>query len=180
MDLDGGGWTLVWAYNFTKFEYFTSIQNAVSPWPAIPNQDPPDVWISTTLPSHPHDYNALDYIQWKEIGEDFLSTSDINHWFSCTPGSGSLVYNTNGRINCRNVKNVSTLCLGNAPSSMYFSSKAYVSFTASQPPYTGVGIFLALEGVKNWASPRGDPCSSGFAPALPNVTGPPHGNMYIR
>ena len=183
MDLDGGGWTLVWAYNFTKFEDFTSVQNAVSPWPNNLNRDPANdnVWVSTTPPSHPHDYNALDYIQWKDIGEDFLSTSDINHWFSCTPGSGNLVRKTTGPINCRNVKNVYSTCLGNAPNSIHFPSRALVLFFGSQPPYTNTGIFSVLDGMKNLAVPYSDPCSTDYSPPAPNVTGRlPHGNMYIR
>ena len=175
MNTDGGGWTLVWAYNFTKFEDFLSPQNAISPWVTIPTQTLAQVRVSTIPPSHPHDYNALDYIQWKDIGQDFMSTSNINHWISCTPGSGSLVLQTTGIINCQNVKNVSPLCLGNAPNTIFFSGTAFVTFIDSSSK-----IFTSLKGVKHLHAPYGDPCGSGVAPDLTNVTGPPHGNMYIR
>ena len=179
MDTDGGGWTLVWAYTFTDFTSF--IRSDITPWPSMPNSASATVPVSTSPPKNTTDFNALDFNLWKDIGSDFMVTSNINHWISCSPGSGSLVAVKYGSITCRNVKNVSEDCLGNAPSRIYISSlNTYFGLKGSIPPYKNNSYYYLFAG--STVSISHDPCSS-YAKNLPGVLSPigvPHGNIFIR
>ena len=181
METDGGGWTLVWAYTFTNFASFTSGSNSLTPWPAMPNKAYATVPVSTTPPQNTTDFNALNFTLWKDIGSHFMVTSNIIHWISCSPGTGSLVAFTSGSISCRNIKNVSTDCLGNAPS-MIRSYPSLAAFTlyASVPPYPANGDSYSFEASTVYR-PVADPCSgSSVAPGVSSPVGVPHGNIFIR
>ena len=120
MDTNGGGWTLVWAYTFTDFAAFDQAINAMTPWPTMPYKAYAQVPVSKSPPKNTTDFNAMEFSLWGAIGSDFLLTSNINHWVSCSPGSGSLVGFRDGTISCKNVRNILNRCQGNAPSSIWF------------------------------------------------------------
>ena len=178
MDTDGGGWTLVWAYTFTDFTSF--IRSDLTPWPSLPNSAYVRVPVSTSPPKNTTDFNALDFNLWKDIGSDFMVTSNVNHWISCSPGSGSLVAFTSGSITCRNVKNVSENCLGNAPTWIaLYTSLPYFGLYGSIPPYDKNKYFYFFE-ASNYISSY-DPCSStSTTPGVLSPIGVPHGNIFIR
>ena len=181
METDGGGWTLVWAYTFTNFASFAYASNDMTPWPAMPNKAFATVPVSTTPPQNTTDFNALNFTLWKDIGSNFTVTSNVNHWISCSPGTGSLVAFTNGSITCRNIKNVSTHCLGNAPSMIIsYTSFAYLVLYASVPPYSANGYFYNFEAMSSHR-PVHDPCSvTSATPGVSSPVGVPHGNIFIR
>ena len=117
MDTDGGGWTLVYHYTLLNKPLTTGLMNdAVTPRPSW-NVDSSRAHtpVSTTPPSSENDLNAMEWILWRTIGEEFLLKSNLVHWISCSPGAGSLVTGVVGSLNCRNVKNVSSQCPGKAP-----------------------------------------------------------------
>ena len=119
MDTDGGGWTLVYSYTFMLQPFASMADNAITPRPNWPinvgaNTHSP---VSTTPPTSETDYAAMDFNLWKNIGQEVLIKSNLNHWFSCTPGAGNLLTRTTGTLNCRVIKNVSSQCPGTAPSS---------------------------------------------------------------
>ena len=179
METDGGGWTLVWAYTFTNFASFASGSNSMTPWPAMPNKASVTVPVSTTPPQTTTDFNAMNFTLWRDIGSNFMVTSNINHWISCSPGTGSLVAFTYGSITCRNIKNVSTDCLGNAPS-MIQTAPSIFTLYASVPPYSANADFYSFEAESSYR-PVHDPCSGGAgAPGVSSPVGVPHGNIFIR
>ena len=179
METDGGGWTLVFAYTFTNFSYFDS-GNYITPWPAAPNKASATVPVSTTPPQTTTDFNALDFTLWKDIGSNFMVTSNLNHWISCSPGTGSLVAFTSGSITCRNIKNVSTNCLGNVPLKIYvYPSIASIDLSQSAPPYENYYGFYRFSAASY--RPIHDPCSTeSFTPGVLSPIGVPHGNIFIR
>ena len=182
MDTAGGGWTLVWAYRFTNFARFLYTTNAMMPWPSMPNKAYAQVPVSTSPPKNKTDFNAMDFSLWGAIGSDFLVTSNINHWISCSPGSGSLVGFRDGTISCKNVRNISDRCPGNAPSHVGFESKdAKFWMSGSVPPYTNTERFNSFEASTNTWRPVQDPCStSSVQPGVPNPDSEPHGNIFIQ
>ena len=182
MDTAGGGWTLVWAYKFTNFAVFHHGTNAVTPWPSMPNKGYSQVPVSKTPPMTTTDYKAMPFPLWSAIGSDFLVTSNINHWISCSPGSGSLVDFRSGTISCKNVRNISVSCPGNAPSHIEVSTQdAEIWMTGSVPPYTNTAIFNDFEGRTDIWRPVQDPCStSSWQPGVSIPDGEPRGNIFIR
>ena len=177
MATNGGGWTLVWAYTFTNFDHFTRGTNDVTPWPSTPTHGYARVRISTSPPQNMTDFNAVDFALWKDIGSNFMLTSNLNHWISCSPDSGSLVHFTSGSIRCHNVRDVSTKCLGNAPSNIYISNnRAEIRL---HDVLFG-SIFYLFEADPNYR-PVQDPCSSdALQPGVSNPIDVPHGNIFIR
>ena len=121
MDTDGGGWTLVYSYTFTIKPLASMAGNTVTPRPNWPINIGAHTYtaVSTTPPTSETDYAAMDFNIWKSIGQEILVKSNLNHWFSCTPGTGSLLTWAEGTLNCGVVKNVSTLCPGTAPSRFF-------------------------------------------------------------
>ena len=181
MDTDGGGWTLVWAYKFTNFANFDWGNNNVAPWPTMPNKVYAEVTVSKTPPMTTTDYKAMKFPLWSAIGSDFLVTSNINHWISCSPGSGSLVDFRDGTISCKNVRNIAGSCPGNAPSNIVFYTMAKFQMKGSVPPYTNTGLFTSFEAETDTTRPVQDPCStSSVQPGVLNPDGEAHGNIFIR
>lgn len=87
MDMDGGGWTLVYSYRFNNYNNFGDVSNAVTPrpnWPApshlmfTPNSYVP---VSTTLPLSETHYGAMDFNLWKKIGNEVNEKSQCNRSF---------------------------------------------------------------------------------------------------
>ena len=178
MDTDAGGWTLVYAYKFTNYASFTDDSNAMTPRPNW--QRTGTVPVSTTPPANTTDFNALDFSKWINIGSEFLLTSNINHWISCTPDIGNLLAWQSGAIKCHNVKNVASQCPGNAPNHFDIRSNGIAIRFSGSSTNTNTGDFFYFEGSQNLYSPSHDPCSSG--PIANNVNPGiiPHGNIYIR
>ena len=119
MDTAGGGWTLVYSNTFTLKPLATTggDSQAVTPRPNWPikveaNTHTP---VSTTPPTSETDYAAMEFTLWKSIGQEILVKSNLNHWFSCTPGAGNLLTWNAGTLNCGVVRNVSSQCPGKAP-----------------------------------------------------------------
>ena len=134
MDTAGGGWTLVYSYTFT-IKPFASINGdaqAVTPrpnWSLRVNNDGrvgelTHTPVSTTPPTSETDYAAMDFNLWKSIGKEILVKSNLNHWITCTPGTGSLLAWTPGTLKCGVVKNVSSQCPGTAPSELKINRRA--------------------------------------------------------
>ena len=117
MDTDGGGWTLVYHYTLHVKPLTTDLSNnAVTPRPNwYVSTSKVHTPVSTTPPSSENDLNAMDYRSWRTIGEEFLLKSNLVHWVSCSPGTGSFVRQIYGSLHCRNIKDVSSQCPGMAP-----------------------------------------------------------------
>ena len=170
METDGGGWTLVYSYTFTKYDTFNNGGNAVTPrpnWPASAATVP----VSTTPPKNETDFNALEFNKWRQIGNEVLIKSNINNWVACSPGTGSLVLMKAGSVNCKIVRRITSKCPNTAPSKLV---------TESRGPYfsaTGVYYYFEAETSGNW--PTHDPCGTNRPNQLKNVYNP-HGNIYIR
>ena len=118
----GGGWTLVYSYTFTNYSSFMSDSNAITPFPNWPASDA-NVPISTTPPCNESSRGALQWYDWKDIGEEFMVKSNINHWIVCQPSGGSIVTNKDGSLSCQNIKNVATACSGVVPNEIYWLSR---------------------------------------------------------
>ena len=118
METDDGGWTLVYSYTFIQ-----PVINSVSPntlrprpsWPITITIGTIHSDISTSPPKDETDYAALNFTQWKLIGQEVLSKSNLNHWFACSPGLGNIVQFTFGSLSCRLKKIVSSKCQGTIP-----------------------------------------------------------------
>ena len=56
------------------------------------------------------DYNAMDFNLWKKLGTEFILKSNVNNWYTCSDGTGSLVFWKKGSINCKLLKNFTGKC----------------------------------------------------------------------
>ncbi|XP_013380941.1 uncharacterized protein LOC106152022 [Lingula anatina] len=188
MDSDGGGWTLVWSYNFTNFG--PELTGALTPRPNWTVSEG-DVPISITPPLNETDFNAVDFWLWSSIGnQQFMVKSTINNWVVCN--GSSLVDFTASPLNCGIVKIVgNSSCsdivpiqfydLGAVNSSHPFGSKGPVLTT-------GIGLSIVetsayyyfrastVEGV----CPAHDPCGTGRCDGHKPDPDMPYGNIYIR
>ena len=170
METHGGGWSLVYSYTFTNYSNFTSITNAVTPrpdWPT-PNANVP---ISTTPPLSESSLGAVDWNLWKDIGEDFMVRSNINNWLVCQPNNGSIVAMKSGSINCQNIKNMTTVCSGEAPIKTRWWSR--------QPILRALSNFYAFDGSIGSGWPAHDPCSMKSNNQKKEVS-KPGGQIYLR
>ncbi|XP_020893402.2 uncharacterized protein LOC110232529 [Exaiptasia diaphana] len=170
MVMEGGGWTLVYSYTFTRYYSFTSGFNAVTPLPSWPISG--NVPISNTAPLNENNWAALEFKLWKNIGgEEIIVKSNINHWILCKEGPASLVNSKPGSITCRVIKNVASTCHDSAPTSLVFENYG-VSFLRGSSYY----IF---DGMTNAHWPSHDPCGQNSENHKKDVINP-HGNIYIR
>ena len=167
---DGGGWTLVWSYTFTAYSSFTSGGNAVTPRPTW-TASGANTRVSTTVPLSETHYEAMNFALWRTIGKETLIKSNINNWIVCKEGTGSIVRQKAGSINCKLVKQVSKKCAGVAPKSLgmygvgpYLSSRDFSYYFEAR---VGGG----------W--PAHDPCGKNQANQLKGVDNP-HGNIFVR
>ena len=175
MDADEGGWTLVWSYTFTDYDNFDANSNAVTPrpnWPADANVDVP---VSTNSPVNETDYNAMEFLLWKEFGKEFLIKSNINNWLICSPDTGSLVEWRTGNITCKIAKHVSDTCLNWLPPS-YFRA---AGFCGPSLKTNAGGQYYYFSCCTSRGPPKHNPCSMGEKNRLENVENP-HGNIFVR
>ena len=170
METDGGGWTLVWSYGFTNYSFFNDESNAVIP---MPNLDLSlcDVPMSKKPPLKEYGKGAIEVRAWAQFGTEFLIKSNINHWIACKPGNGSLVSRIDGTLDCRNIKNVGTKCLGNAPNRMRKVASGIEIF--------GDKLFYFLDCSTVVRQCVHDPCGSGRPNHVRGVTDP-GGDLFIR
>ena len=125
MDTDGGRWTFVWSYAFTDYENFKSDSNAVSLAPSWPDvRSDIDVPISTTPPLHERDFNAVDFLLWKKLGQEIFIKSNVNNLLVCSPGKGSFVDWKPGHITCKITNKIAgTQCAnGSPPTKFHFKN----------------------------------------------------------
>jgi len=175
MTTAGGGWTLVYAYTFTNYEEFTSSSNAVTPRPSWPLNVGDSVPVSTQTPLSLTDYNAMDFALWASFGSEFLAVSNITHWVRCSTGSGSLVNNASGTLNCENVMNIAPLCSGTAPNIF----KSTGGSDCRPALMLDNGLFICWDGRTNNNWPTHDPCGNNGSNHVANVTDP-HGAILLR
>ena len=166
---DGGGWTLVYSYTFTDYSHFKAASNAVIPRPSW-SAGGSNVRVSKTVPLSETQYEAMDFSLWRSIGEETLIKSNINNWFACKEGSGSIVKQKKGSLSCKLVKQVAKNCGGAAPNTWKFYGYG---------PSFGGGQFYYFDGSTNSNWPTHDPCGRYQADHLRNVPNP-HGNIFIR
>ena len=170
MDTDRGGWTLVWSYGFTNYSYFTDPSNAITPRPnwIAPNASVP---ISTTPPLKEYGRGALDFKKWRELGNEFMVKSNINHWIVCKSGTGTLIGWNDGTLNCRNVKNIGKNCPGAAPNRIVLGTPG--------PGLKFKKRFYRFEGSVTSKWPTHHPCGKSRLNILTPVLNP-GGNIFIR
>ena len=170
METHGGGWSLVYSYTFTNYNSFTSASNAVTPrpnWPAVDANVP----ISTTPPLNESSLGAVDWVIWKEIGQEFMVKSTINDWLVCQPVVGSIVAEKDGSISCQNVKNVAKACSDVVPFKIKWKPRG-AQLLAS-------GSYYKFEGDTRVYRPTHDPCGQGIANHKTGVENP-GGQIYLR
>ncbi|XP_031556825.1 uncharacterized protein LOC116293525 [Actinia tenebrosa] len=178
MITDGGGWTLVYSYTFTRYSTFKSTSNAVTPIPNWPVAWSPMGWSpqSTTTPLSESSYSAMEFKLWKNFGTEYLLKSSITNWVACVEGTGSLVRWVAGSLTCRVVNAITSPCTDVAPNKLVL--------LPCGPSYNKDDKFqFLLDGSSTpdcW--PAHDPCGTspfGSSNHKTNVANP-SGTVYIR
>lgn len=169
----GGGWGLVWVYQFTDYANFMSSQNAVTPRPTWGGTG---TATSTTIPTSPTTLGALDFAKWASLGDEVMASSDVNNWVKCQPGTGSVVGKVEGTVTCQAVKAVVNFCNNVVPGYWFTSLPNGFGFNASSSAFS---TYYFYEGstTANW--PTHDPCGSNNAYQKQNVPNP-HGQLWVR
>jgi hypothetical protein len=174
MTTAGGGWTLVWSYGFTSYDSFTSLRNAITPRPSWGYASAQGTPVSTTTPASPTARGAMEFARWQQFGSELLVTSTINHWIRCTPGSGSLVMQTDGSVACDVVKVVPNKCTTVAPTQLVADTEG---------PTLTIGSvqnkYYYFDGSQQNSWPTHDPCGTNSANQLTGVTDA-SGAVYVR
>jgi hypothetical protein len=171
MSTEGGGWTLVWAYTLTDYANYTSGNNAVIPRPSWTIGSNLSVPISTTPPTSPNEYAALDFARWKEIGTSFHVRSNLNHWLICDEIDGSLVNEVNGNIDCRINKVVGTACTTEVPTRFRTGGRG--------PSLDASNFYYYWDGTTDGNWPTHDPCGTNQSNQLQGVANP-KGAIFLR
>ncbi|XP_078343480.1 uncharacterized protein LOC144629151 [Oculina patagonica] len=170
---DGGGWTLVYSYTFTKYSSFWTGANAVIPRPTWTAKQA-NTRVSTTVPLSETQYEAMNFTLWRTIGKEFLIKSNINNWIACKEGTGSIVQQKTGSITCKLVKQVSPQCAGVVPEFFWSGSEKYgPGLRAKSETY-----YYFDGNIGTW-SPTHDPCGTNKPNQLKGVANP-HGNIFVR
>jgi len=185
MEMDGGGWTLVYSYALTSYANYTLGKNAVIPrpsWPLPGNYI--HVPISNTIPLNTTAEAAMDFSLWKQIGSEILATSDINDWFVCIDGGsaipkGSFVKWIQGSLTCKKVKEFvprSYSCVPGVPN--WF----FIGTCGPRLMYNNIETFYMWDSSTNFCWPRFDPCGSLPETPIRHMQGVanPHGQIYVR
>jgi hypothetical protein len=172
MTTAGGGWTLDWVYGCTNYGNFNAGNNAVTPRPTWGLPAMGGTPTSTTVPTTPTSPGALDFALWSSLGANLLVESNINHWVSCTPGTGSLVTKTGGSMTCTLVKVVPNKCTSNVPKSVAFDAVSAGLWDTSTYYYWDGSTTTA-----NW--PTHDPCGMNQENQVTGLADP-YGSIYLR
>ena len=156
--------------------------NAVTPRPSWPaNGDIPE---SRTVPLSETQWGAMGFSLWKQIGDEFMAKSNINHWIACKEESGSLVEYRAGNLSCRVVKNIAPVCHNVAPDEIRVLTKEAAGnygphlYNSKSPTWLKTYYYWESSTKSgNW--PTHDPCGRNGLSHVKNVPNP-HGNIYIR
>jgi hypothetical protein len=105
-----------------------------------------------------------------------LVKSNINHWVTCTPGTGSLVTKINGSMACSIVQLVATACTTVAPAYLAVDTVA-VGLMVSSDPFSTYYYWEGSTATANW--PTHDPCGNNGTNQVTGVSGP-YGSIYLR
>ncbi len=173
MSTAGGGWTLVYAYTFAHYAFFTTAPNAVWPIPSWGASVTTSA-VSTETPTDPSDYGAMEWSRWSTFGREFMVTSNINDHVRCTEGTGSLVDDVSGTVSCVNIANIAPACNGLAPTS-YRSTTDVVR----GPILSRTNAYYYWDGDSTANYPTHDPCGQNQANQLTGVSGP-EGQIWVR
>ncbi len=177
MTTAGGGWTLVYVYGFTDYTNFAGNGNAVTPRPTWTFSSTGSVPTSTTIPTDPTTEGALDYTKWASLGTSFLATSNIDNWYACTAGTGSLVGGTSGTATCTVAKVNTSSCTTDVPNGIHWYATGPWLQGSAQVMYP---IFVFWDGSTNAVSwPTHDPCGADGTNQLTGVA-TPRGALYLR
>ncbi|PFX31329.1 Veficolin-1 [Stylophora pistillata] len=181
-ETDGGGWTLVYSYTFTNYPNFVDGSNAVTPrpsWPAVG-----DIPISKKVPLKETQLGAMDFKFWRQIGNEFMVKSNINHWIACKEVNGSLVDYKAGSLSCKVIKNVASVCPNVAPDEIRVLTKEssanygpHLYYSKSTTELRTYYYWESSTQTGNW--PTHDPCGKNGLYHVKNVVNP-HGNIFIR
>ena len=167
---------MVWSYTFTDYQQFSTPSNAVIPSPNWQsNSSCKGVRVSTDIPVSETQYDAVDFRVWKKIGSEFLLKSNINNWFVCQAGKGSLTEWRSGDASCKKVKQVVGVCADKSPPAFFLTHPCGPQLLKG----VGGGIFFFFDGNATAEWPVNDPCGSSGADFLKGVDNP-HGNIFIR
>ena len=128
--------------------------------------------VSTQVPLTDKQLGALDFNQWKQIGEEFLMTSNISNWVSCALKVGNLVKWLSGEVTCCLVKQVVSLCTGTLPYKLLIPAKYGPALSTDRFYYCYDGSTAS-----HW--PTHDPCGKNQANQIKGVADP-RGAIYIR
>lgn len=173
MTTAGGGWMLVMASGFTDYANFTNGNNAISPRPNWGWSGGTST--STAVPTNPNQLGALDFATWPTFGTEFMITSSINHWISCTPGTGSFVSLTEGTVNCQVVRAVASACTTTAPDH-FFKYNTGPSLTVGT---NRQNLYYLFDSATNQNWPTHDPCGQNQTNQVRNVANPMTA-IYLR
>ena len=167
---NGWGWTLVWSYTFTAYSSFASNANAVTPRPTW-TASGANTRVSTTVPFSETHYEAMNFALWRTIGKETLIKSNINNWIVCKEGTGSIMRQKAGSINCKLVKQVSKQCAGGVPKTLVMHN--YGPYLSSSSLYYYSDAYTGSDASTH------DPCGKNQANQLKGVVNP-HGNIFVR
>lgn len=129
-------------------------------------------------------WGAMEFDLWKQIGNEFMVKSNINHWIACKDGSGSLVECKAGSLSCKVVKNIAAVCQDVAPDEIRILTKESSAnygphlYYSKSPTWLKTYYFWdSSTQTGNW--PTHDPCGKNGLSHVKNVVNP-HGNIFIR
>ena len=170
----------MWSYSFTKYSDFGNPGNAVTPFPTWPASGVISVPRSTRIPLSETQYDAMDFLLWKDIGSEFLIKSNINNWISCKPSTdGNLVTYVDGSINCKVAKYESPNCNTKPAPYKLEATETYgpslITFPENKQYYYFEGN--TVSNVQRY--PVHDPCGTSNQNHKSGVSNP-HGNIFIR
>lgn len=161
---------------------FVDGSNAVTPRPSWPANG--DIRKSKKTPLSETHWEAMNFGLWKQIGQEFMVKSNINHWIVCKEGTGSLVQYRAGSLDCRVVKNIAPTCHNVAPDEIRMltkeSSANFGPHLYNSKSSTFLKTYYYWESSTqspNW--PTHDPCGQNGLSHVKNVVNP-HGNIFIR
>lgn len=156
--------------------------NAVTPRPSWPANG--DVPVSKKTPLRETQLGAMNFDLWKQIGQEFMVKSNINHWITCKEGTGSLVDCRAGTLDCQVVKNIAPTCHNVAPDEIRILTKESSEDFGPHLYYSKSSTYLktyyyweSSTKSPNW--PTHDPCGQNGLSHVKDVMNP-RGNIFIR
>ena len=119
----------------------------------------------------------MEFLLWKEFGNEILIKSNINNWLVCSPSTGSLVHWQDGDVICKIAKRVTDTCSsGELPSRFKGSHNCGPGVRRGGP---GPKLYYYFDGCTTDNTPTHDPCGENADNGLKNVDNP-HGNIFVR